>query len=395
MRIAAITREPGPGQTRPRSRDAGPRALGRALEVLESLARRRDGATLSGLSQRLGSPKSSLLYLLRPMARLGYLVRSADGRYQLGPAAFTLAMAALSNRELPQLARPFLEDLAEKSGETALLATMASDEPVAVYIDKVDGRDPIRYTPPLGLRRPLYCSAIGKLLLAHLPPTRRQEYLRTTKLRAFTAQTPVTRSALRRAIEEIRAASCRASWASEQSQPPDPVRRVIAKASRAAGLLAGVAVLVLAVLISFDVLMRYFLDRPQLFVDEIGPFLLLLVVFGGAAQTFRGGGHVRVDLVTTHLPPTARAWLRVFNLALGIVFLLAVIWVTTRSALTALHYGRVSAVMLYPLWLPMLLIPAGLALMAGAMVIALGRQLRAALGPSAGRDEVPPSPEAR
>src|SRR2546430_9693670 len=51
--------------------------------VLESLARRRDGATLSGLSQRLGSPKSSLLYLLRPMARLGYLVRSADGRYQL------------------------------------------------------------------------------------------------------------------------------------------------------------------------------------------------------------------------------------------------------------------------------------------------------------------------
>ena len=206
MRIAAITREPSPGQPRPRSRDAGPRALGRALEVLESLARRRDGATLSGLSQRLGSPKSSLLYLLRPMARLGYLVRSADGRYQLGPAAFTLAMAALSNRELPQLARPFLEDLAEKSGETALLATMASDESVAVYIDKVDGRDPIRYTPPLGLRRPLYCSAIGKLLLAHLPPTRRQEYLRTTKLRPFTAQTPVTRSALRRAIEEIRAA---------------------------------------------------------------------------------------------------------------------------------------------------------------------------------------------
>src|SRR5437870_1870770 len=131
MRIAAITREPSPGQARPRSRDAGPRALGRALEVLESLARRRDGATLSGLSQRLGSPKSSLLYLLRPMARLGYLVRSADGRYQLGPAAFTLAMAALSNRELPQLARPFLEDLAEKSGETALLATMASDEPLA------------------------------------------------------------------------------------------------------------------------------------------------------------------------------------------------------------------------------------------------------------------------
>jgi len=45
------------------------------------------------------------------------LVRSADGAISWDSAAFTLAMAALSNRELPQLARPFLEDLAEKSGE--------------------------------------------------------------------------------------------------------------------------------------------------------------------------------------------------------------------------------------------------------------------------------------
>ena len=114
--------------------------------MLEALARRRDGATLSALSRRLGSPKSSLLYLLRPMTRLGYLVRSPDGHYRLGPAAFTLAMAALSNRELPELARPFLVDLADKSGETALLATMAGDAPVAVYIDKVESRNTVRYT---------------------------------------------------------------------------------------------------------------------------------------------------------------------------------------------------------------------------------------------------------
>jgi DNA-binding IclR family transcriptional regulator len=172
--------------------------------VLEALARRRDGATLSGLSRRLGSPKSSLLYLLRPMTRLGYLARSQDGYYRLGPAAFTLAMAALSNRELPELARPFLVDLADKSGETALIATMAEDAPVAVYIDKVESRNTVRYTAGIGERRPLYCSAIGKLLLAYLPPARRQEYLKTTRLKAFTPQTPVTRAALRRALDEIR-----------------------------------------------------------------------------------------------------------------------------------------------------------------------------------------------
>lgn len=157
--------------------------------------------------------------------------------------------------------------------------------------------------------------------------------------------------------------------------------------------MSGLATLVLALLISFDVLMRYFLNRPQLIVDEVGPFLLLLVVFGAAAQTYRAGGHVRVDLVTSLLPPAARAWLRLLNLALGLVFLAVVIWVTGQSALTAYRYGRVSAVMLYPLWVPMLLIPAGLLLMALCMVGTLRRQLRAALGPRAGRDEVPPSTE--
>ena len=55
-----------------------------------------DGATLSGLSRRLGSPKSSLLYLLRPMTRLGYLARSPDGHYRLGPAAFTRRVSSAS-----------------------------------------------------------------------------------------------------------------------------------------------------------------------------------------------------------------------------------------------------------------------------------------------------------
>jgi C4-dicarboxylate transporter DctQ subunit len=169
---------------------------------------------------------------------------------------------------------------------------------------------------------------------------------------------------------------------------------VIGRASKASALVSGLATLVLALLISFDVLMRYFFNRPQLIVDELGPFLLLLVIFGAAAQTYRVGGHVRMDLVTSHLPPAARAWLRLLNLALGLAFLAVVIWVTTQSALTAYRYGRVSAVLLYPLWVPMLLIPAGLLLMALCMVGTLRRQLRAALGPWDRRDEVPPSPEA-
>lgn len=169
----------------------------------------------------------------------------------------------------------------------------------------------------------------------------------------------------------------------------------MARLSWAAALVSGLAALVIAVSISADVLLRYFFNAPLLFVDEVASFLLVLVIFGGLAYTFRTAGHVRVDLVTTHLPPAVRAWLRAGGLLLGIAFILLVSWTTLQSALTAYRYGRVSTVMLYPLWLPMLLIPAGLLLMSAVMLGALRRQLRAALGPPAGRDEVPPAPESR
>ena len=167
----------------------------------------------------------------------------------------------------------------------------------------------------------------------------------------------------------------------------------MARMAGGAALLAGFATLAIVLLISYDVSMRYFFNEPQVFVDEVASFLEVLVIFGGAAYTFRAGGHVRVDLVTGRIRPAARAWLRVVTLLLGVVFLTIVLWVTAQSALTAYRYGRVSAVMLYPLWLPMAVIPAGLALMALAMLARLVRQARVTLGPRAVRDEV--GPEAR
>ena len=163
---------------------------------------------------------------------------------------------------------------------------------------------------------------------------------------------------------------------------------MIGRAASVAGLLAGFATLAIVLLVSYDVAMRYFLDRPQLFVDELASFLQVLLIFGGAAATFRAGGHVRVDLLTGVVRPAVRGWLRVVTLLLGVILLAVVIWVTTQSAVTAYRYGRVSAVMLYPLWLPMAFIPAGLGLMGLAMLVALGRQVRLALGPPPRRDEV-------
>ena len=163
---------------------------------------------------------------------------------------------------------------------------------------------------------------------------------------------------------------------------------MIGRLARSASTLAGLAVLAIVVLITYDVAMRFFFEQPQLFVDEVASFLELFVIFGGLAYTFRTGGHVRDDLLTGRLPGRARGWLRAGGLVLGLAFLAIVIWTTAQSALTAYRYGRVSAVMLYPLWAPMALIPLGLALLACVMLVALGAQLRAMRTPRP--DELPP-----
>jgi TRAP-type C4-dicarboxylate transport system permease small subunit len=168
---------------------------------------------------------------------------------------------------------------------------------------------------------------------------------------------------------------------------------VIGRIAKAASFLGGLATLVIAGATTLDVLLRYFVNQPLLGVDEIAGFLQVLIVFWGCAHAFRAGGHIRVDLVTSHLGGARRAWLRMVTLTAGLLFLGVVCWVTTQSALTAYRYQRVSAVMLYPLWPAMLLIPTGLALMAAAMLALLVRQLRVALGPRTGRDEVSPAEE--
>ena len=69
---------------------------------------------------------------------------------------------------------------------------------------------------------------------------------------------------------------------------PSP-NSILARLSDGVILVSGLAVLAITLLISFDVLMRYFLDQPQLFVDELTSFLLVGVIFWGTAPTFFRG----------------------------------------------------------------------------------------------------------
>lgn len=182
---------------------AGPRALSRTLHIIECLAGVPEGSTLTQLSTALKSPKSSLLGLLRPLCALGYVV-NVNGRYTLGPAAYRLGVSIMPTLSMARIAQPILRHLADQFEETVLIATLDRDAARVIYIDKVESSRSIRYTVPLGTVRPLYCSAAGRVLLAHADTAFVEHYLGTAVLEPLTPLTVTSPSEVRGLLPTIR-----------------------------------------------------------------------------------------------------------------------------------------------------------------------------------------------
>ena len=180
----------------------GPRSVTRILGLFEILAKAPNGLSLAELSSTLESPKSSLLTLLRPLVAEGYL-NHASSRYHLGPFIYRLAGNILATRNFPKMMRPYIQELATRTGESVYLSVIDVDSQTVTHIDGIDSQNPVRYVSPLGAPRPLHCTAPGRLLLAYQNENVQEHYLKTAKLKAMTWRTVTDRNTLKKQLKEI------------------------------------------------------------------------------------------------------------------------------------------------------------------------------------------------
>jgi DNA-binding IclR family transcriptional regulator len=124
----------------------------------------------------------------------------------LGPRALELAVRSRGGRDLVEIARPALDALMRRTGESAFLTALADDAAAVVFIDVIESDELIRYTVNVGQRSPLHATANGKALLAFLPAEQRETILRGLTLKRYTDRTLTSLSALRASLDEIRAA---------------------------------------------------------------------------------------------------------------------------------------------------------------------------------------------
>ncbi|HYZ52943.1 MAG TPA: IclR family transcriptional regulator [Streptosporangiaceae bacterium] len=151
----AVARAPG-----------GVQSVERAFDLLEMLADAGGALGLSELASASGLPLPTVHRLIRTLVSHGYVRQEASRRYTLGSRLIRLGET--SGRMLGTWLRPFLAELVRLTGETANLAVLDGDE--AVYIAQVPSPHQMRMFTEPGRRVRTHCTAVGKALLAQLPP---------------------------------------------------------------------------------------------------------------------------------------------------------------------------------------------------------------------------------
>ncbi|MET3922506.1 IclR family transcriptional regulator [Arthrobacter sp. UYEF20] len=177
-------------------------SLRKALGILGALTgptASGHGASLSELSLVLGMNKSTLLRLLEPLRDVQLVEQNRDGRYRLGVMAVTLGGAYLSGLDLREQARPILERLAAKTGETVHLLVYGEGQ--VTYIEKIAGPSSIQMASRVGDRAPAYCTASGKTFLAYLPFSEFEAVVAA----GMPARTPHTITTPTRLLDELEA----------------------------------------------------------------------------------------------------------------------------------------------------------------------------------------------
>jgi DNA-binding IclR family transcriptional regulator len=187
---------------------SGPRtqsvpALERGLLILEHLAQSRRGVTLSQLTSRLQLPRSTGHALLLTYQRCGYVQRDSEtGRYRLGSRLHTLANMALAGHSLRTHCSSYLHRLMQETGATVHLAVMEDGE--VILIDRAEPNGNARLATWVGKRMGLHCTAVGKAIIAHLPPALLDELIQRQGLMRYNENTISSARKLRAVCEHIR-----------------------------------------------------------------------------------------------------------------------------------------------------------------------------------------------
>jgi DNA-binding IclR family transcriptional regulator len=183
------------------SPDAIGQSAGRALDIIDCFTNENAELAVSDVAGMLNITPSTASRLLATLESRGYVMRDARrGKYRLGLAAIALGGLATGQMELRNLAWPHIRELADLTGCTANLGVKYRDKVLYLITVFASSSKAMRGKDVPGRQLPLYCTAMGKVLLAALPDATLETELAGLKMVVHTANTLTTLEALKEEI---------------------------------------------------------------------------------------------------------------------------------------------------------------------------------------------------
>lgn len=178
-------------------------SVDRAARILATLSGDVGRLGVSELSSRLGLAKGTVHGLLRTLQAHGLVEQDTEtDKYQLGPALLALSNRYLGINELRSRSLAWSELLAARTNETVRVAAPHRDGVLIVH--HVFRPDSSLQILEVGEMLPLHASALGKAVLAYMPPEALKAFLESRTLPKLTAHTLVDEAALQHDLESVR-----------------------------------------------------------------------------------------------------------------------------------------------------------------------------------------------
>ena len=178
-------------------------SLKRGLDIIETVAQMEGPPTLAAIARKTSLNRSTTHHILKALVEFGYLVHAPESHtYSLSSRLFRITRQTWTTEQLTEIAKPFLEDLGQKTGEGASLAVLRQGE--VVIVAKREPEGPLRVVQEIGSTRPIYCTAVGKVLAAWLDGKELAGILERTEFEKKTAKTIVTPAAFKRELARVR-----------------------------------------------------------------------------------------------------------------------------------------------------------------------------------------------
>jgi len=178
-------------------------AVDRALDVIDCLGAAGRPLGVSDVARRTGHSKATVHHVLATLMTRRYVMQDPyTSLYRLGWALYEHGTSVVRDVEFTRAARPFLDRLAEETGESILLGIL--DDDAVLYLDRGESPSGLRMVANAGRRGPLHATASGKVLLAFTSDAQLVERVLGKPLPKLTRATITDATALRRQLATVR-----------------------------------------------------------------------------------------------------------------------------------------------------------------------------------------------